>query len=160
MAFMLLAFAVQVRGQELTVAGVGYRPFGLEDLDGELPPMIEVRYGFPGSPRSVFEIFVAAGSQRRGVARRVRRFAFYGGQVRRRLRGLDSPGGEAFLSLGAAGFISRYESYAPIFGHVGMGVRRRVSPRFAIRPELQLVTIHVVPIGMRFQIGGSVDLSR
>ena len=160
LALTALFLVAEAQGQELTVAAASYRPFGVADLGGTLPPMIEVRYGLPVSPRSVFEIFVAAGSERRGITRRVEPFAFYGGQVRRRLHRLDSPAGEVFMTLGAAGFVSSSELYAPIFGHFGIGLRRRVGSPFAIRPEVQLVTFHVVPIGMRLLIGCSVDLAR
>ena len=160
LTFAILVWAAEALGQELTVSVASYQTFGIGDLGGDLPPMIDVRYGFPVSPRSVFEVFVAAGSERRGVRRRVEPFAFFGGQVRRRLYRLDSSAGHAFVTLGAAGFVSRWDFSPPIFGHFGVGLRRGVSSRLAVRPELQLVTFHVVPIGMRFLVGGSVDLHR
>ena len=42
-----------------------------------------------------------------------------------------------------------------IIGHFGLGLRLRVSEHLAFRPEVHLVTFHVVPIGARLVAGFS-----
>jgi hypothetical protein len=55
---------------------------------------------------------------------------------------------------------SQYGSLAPVFGQLGFGLHQRVSERLAFRPEIQLVTFYVIPIGARVLAGLSVDLGR
>jgi hypothetical protein len=59
-------------------------------------------------------------------------------------------------TYGVAGYYSSYDYDGPVIGHFGFGLRQRVSKHLAFRPEVQLVTFHVVQIGARFVAGLSV----
>jgi hypothetical protein len=146
---LLTAVGAGAEAQELTVAVSAYRPLEVDDLDGRLPISAEVRLTVPVSARFAIEPFATVGSDSRRVADVE---GFYGAQVRQRIVRLSTKNGVAFVTYGMAAYYSRYESIPPIFGHVGIGLHRRVAKYLAFRPEL-LVTIAVVPIGARF-VGG------
>jgi hypothetical protein len=155
MAALLMALTLTPAGsaQELTLSGASYWPFGLNDLDGELPTSAEVRVTIPLSQTFALESLVTAGS-RHGRGRE----GFYGAQIRQRV-GRRAPNGYTFVTYGAVGYYSE-EGGAdpPIIGLVGFGFRYPVSRWLAVRPEIQVVTFHVVPIGARFVAGVSVSL--
>jgi hypothetical protein len=136
--------------QELTVALSAYRPLGVEDVDARLPISAEVRITVPVPGRFAIEPFATVGSDSRRVADAE---GFFGAQVRQRIVRLRTKNGFAFATYGVAAYYSRFDSSPPIVGHVGFGLHRRVSKYLAFRPEVQLVTIAVVPIGARF-VGG------
>jgi hypothetical protein len=159
-AALLLAigFATSAEAQELGAAVSIYGPFGIDDLDGGFPPSASVRFTVPLSDRLALEPFVTVGS------RRNRRSAglegFYGAQVRQRIVTLTGEDVYLFATYGAAAYYSQYGSLAPVFGQLGFGLHQRVSERLAFRPEIQLVTFYVIPIGARVLAGLSVDLGR
>ena len=144
------AIGAAAEAQELTAAVSVYRPFGVDDLDGRLPASAEVRITIPVSGRFAIEPFATVGSDSRRVADAE---GFYGVQVRQRIARLRTRNGFAFATYGVAAYYSRYDSIPPIFGHVGIGLHRRVSKYLAFRPEVHLVTIAVVPIAARFVAG-------
>jgi hypothetical protein len=142
--------------QELTAGLTGYAPFGIDDLDGELPVAAELRFTMPLSDRFALEPFVTAGSGHSpGVAGPE---GFYGVQIRQRITRFTK--GYAFATYGMAGYYSRFGYYPPLIGHFGLGLKHRVSKHLAFRPEVQLVTFHVVPIGARFVAGFSLGTGR
>jgi hypothetical protein len=149
-------FAAVGNAQELTAAISGYAPFGIDDLDGELPLSAELRFTMPISDRFALEPFVTAGAdhsrERAGLE------GFYGVQIRQRIARLTNA--YAFATYGVAGYYSRSGYDGPLIGHFGLGLKRRVSRHLAFRPEVHLVTYHVVPIGARFVAGFSVDAGR
>ena len=153
-----VAFAPSAEAQELAASLSIYRPFGINDLDGELPPSAELRFTLRLSDRLALEPFVTVGSDwsRRSAGLE----GFYGAQIRHRIVPLTGENVYAFATYGVAAYYSRYGSLAPVFGHFGLGLHQRVSEQLAFRPEVQLVTFHVVPIGARFLAGLSVDLGR
>jgi hypothetical protein len=144
--------------QELTVGLSVYSPFGINDLDGALPASAEFRFTMSISDRFALEPFVTVGSHR--SRRRAGPEGFFGAQVRQRIVRFTSRNGYAFATYGAAGYYSRSGSPPPVIGHFGFGLHQRVSDYLAFRPEVQLVTFHVVPIGARFVAGVSVDVGR
>jgi hypothetical protein len=147
------ALATPAEAQEMAVALSIYGPFGIDDLDGTLPVSAEFRFTVQLSDRFSLEPFVTVGSYR---DRRSGPEGFYGAQVRQglgRFRGKDV---YPFVSYGASGYYSKSTSSAPIFGHLGFGLRQRLSEHLAFRPEVQLVTLHVLPIGARFVVGVSI----
>ena len=152
-----MAFATSADAQEASAFLSIYQPFGIDDLDADLPPSAELRLTVPLSDRFALEPFVTIGSQ---ANRSVGPEGFYGAQIRQRIVRLRGDDGDAYATYGVAAYYSKYGSLAPVFGQFGFGLRRRVSGQLAFRPEVQLVTFHVVPIGVRFLAGFSVDLVR
>ena len=135
-----------------------YGPFGIYDLDGKLPPLMEFRFTVPLSDRFSLEPFVAVGSYR--DPRSPCPEGFYGAQIRQRIARFTGKDVYLFASYGAAMYYSRAGSSAPIIGLFEFGLRERLSAHVAFRPEVQLVTFHVVPIGARFVAGVSIGLGR
>jgi hypothetical protein len=127
----LMAMASGTAAQELTASVSGYGALGVDDLDGELPVSAELRLTLPLTDRFAIEPFVTAGSH----------------SNRRR----DPP--EGFYGAYYAGGESTY----PYLGHFGLGLYTRMSKRLSFRTDVQLVTFHVVPIGVRFVAGLSLD---
>ena len=150
--------AAVAEAQELSAGISGYAPFGLYDLDGKLPLSAELRFSMPIADRLAFEPFVTAGpdfghgwSSPQG---------FYGVQIRQRLVRLTN--GFAFATYGVAGGYSRAAGgvWPPVIGHFGFGLKQRVSKHLSFRPEVHLVTLHVIPVGARLVAGFSVDAGR
>jgi hypothetical protein len=150
-----IVLASAAEAQELTAAVSRYGSLGVDDLDGELPLSAEVRVTLPMSERFAFEPFVTVGSQpgRRSGALE----GFYGVQIRQRFVRFTSPKAYVFATYGVAAYYSRYESSLPVIGHVGIGLHQRISTHVSFRPELQLVSFHVVPIGVRLVMGLSLN---
>ena len=149
-----IGLAGAAEGQELTAAVSAYRPFGIDDLDGELPLSAEFRFTIAISDRFALEPFVTVGSQAAGPE------GFIGAQVRQRIVRFPNRNLYAFATYGAAAYYSRFGFCPPIIGHVGFGLHQRVSRFLAFRPEVQLVTFHVVPIGARLVAGVSLDVGK
>src|SRR5688500_10505462 len=84
-ATVLLACTLPViaEAQELTASVWGYAPFGINDLDGALPPSVEIRVTLPLTERLALEPFITAGRHwnRRGAGVE----GFYGAQIRHRI---------------------------------------------------------------------------
>jgi hypothetical protein len=154
--FLTVALATPIEAQEVAAALSIYGPFGIDDLDGQLPPSVEVRFTVPLSDRFALEPFVTVGSRR--DRRSDGHEGFYGAQIRQRIVRLTGQNIYAFATYGAAAYYSGYGSLPPIIGHVGFGLRQRLLEHLAFRPEVQLVTFHVVPIGARFVAGFSIGL--
>ena len=150
----VMAVASAAAAQELTVGLSTYRAFGLNDLDGQFPPSMELRFTVPMSDRFALEPFVTAGSDpgRRDQGPE----GFFGVQIRQRVVRLTSENGYVFATYGVAGYYSRGGVYPPVIGHFGFGLHRRLSTHLSFRPEVQLVSFHVVPIGVRFVAGLSL----
>jgi hypothetical protein len=155
---LAVALARQADAQEAAVALSLYGPFGMNDLDGTLPPSVEFRVTVPLSDRFSIEPFVTVGSylDRRSAGPE----GFYGAQIRQRIARFTRKDVDLFASYGAAAYYSRYSSSPPIIGHFGFGMRQRLSAHLAFRPEVQLVTLHVVPIGARLVAGVSIGPMR
>ena len=151
-AFLLLA--VEAGAQQLTVSASGYVPLGIDDLDGSLPLMTEIRVTIPVSERYAVEPFVSIGPRSRSGWPSTEGFA--GAQVRQRLTGgADS---NVFATYGASLYYPA-DALIPI-GHFGAGLERRLWRRLTLRPEVQLVTFHVIPVGVRLLAGVSIELGR
>jgi hypothetical protein len=155
---LVIPLATPAKAQEVAAALSIYRPFGIDDLDGELPLSVEVRCTVPLTDRFALEPFVTVGSRR--DRRSDGHEGFYGAQIRHRIVRLTGQNTYAFATYGAAAYYSGYGSLPPIIGHVGFGLRQRLLEHLAFRPEVQLVTFHIVPIGARFVAGLSMDLER
>jgi hypothetical protein len=153
-----IALATAAEAQELTVALSAYGPFGINDLDGELPLSAELRFTMPISDGFALEPFVTAGSHR--SRRKAGPEGFYGAQIRQRIVRFTSRNAYAFATYGVAAHYSRFGSNLPVMGHFGFGLHRCMSAYLAFRPEVHLVTFHVVPIGVRFVAGFSVEVGR
>jgi hypothetical protein len=147
----VLAMATAGAAQELTASISRYSAFGIDDLDGELPVFAELRFTLPLTDRFAIEPFVTAGSHS------ARRWAapegFYGAQIRQRFRRFTTRTSAVFAAYGVGAYYARAKSTYPVVGHFGLGLHRRVSKRLSFRPEVQLVTLHVVPIGVRLVAG-------
>lgn len=152
-------FVPGARAQEVTAGLSSYSSFGLDDLDATLPLSGELRVTIPTSERFAIEPFFTAGHLRRG-SRTTGLEGFYGVQVRQRIERFRRPGTAMFVTYGVAGYYAQPGAEPPLIGHFGFGIRRRVFKALAVRPEIQLVTFHVVPIGARFVVGVSVDVGR
>jgi hypothetical protein len=155
---LAVALATPAEAQEMAVALSIYGPFGVYDLDGKLPPSVEFRFTVPLSDRFSLEPFVTLGSYR--GRRSTSPEGFYGAQIRQRIGRFTGKDVYLFASYGAAAYYSRAGSSAPIIGHFGFGLRQRLSAHVAFRPEVQLVTFHVVPVGARFVAGVSIGPGR
>jgi hypothetical protein len=153
LALAALLVTGPVAAQEITLSGWVYRPLGVGDLDGKLPVSAEVRASLPVSGRLQLEPFASVGTSGRSVRYRV---GFYGVQVRQQIDRLSRGGTPVFVTYGVASVYSRSAISPPFIGHLGLGARRRLSQFIALRPEVQLITFHVVPIGLRFSIGVSI----
>ena len=149
------ALAVSGAAQEVTTSVWAYSPFGLDDLDGNLPLSLELRVTIPISDRFAFEPFVTAG--RRRFPRGTSVEGFWGAQIRQRIVRLTGKHAYAFATYGAAGWYStRFGNDAVVIGHFGFGLHQHLVEHLAFRPEVHLVTFHVIPIGARFVAGFSV----
>jgi hypothetical protein len=150
-----MALASAVEAQELTAALSRYGSLGVNDLDGELPLSVELRFTLPMSDRFALEPFVTAGSQ--PGRRRAAPEGFYGAQIRQRFVRFTTQNTYVFATYGVAAYYSRSGSYPPVIGHFGFGLHQEISKHVSFRPEVQLVSFHVVPIGVRFVAGLSLD---
>ena len=151
----VLALAPAAGAQEVTAAVSRYQPFGLNDLDGQLPVMAELRFAMPLADRFALEPFVTAGSRTR--RQRAVLEGLYGAQIRQRFVRLSTNHAYIFATYGVSAYFSGSESTFPLIGHFGLGLNRRVSKHASFRPEVQIVTFHVVPIGVRLVAGLSVN---
>jgi hypothetical protein len=152
---VVLALAPGAEAQEVTGSFWIYGPFGVDDLDGTLPPSAEVRLTLPLGGRFAIEPFVTAGVQ----GRRSDVEGFWGAQLRHRVSALSREDIYAFATYGAAfHYHSRYGSSSIPAGHFGFGLQQRLAGRVALRLDAHLVTLHVLPIGARFAAGLSVNL--
>ena len=138
---LTVGIARPATGQELTIGPAAYSQFVTDDLSKfGRPLMAEVRLSYPLSDRFAFEPFIDVPSR------------MVGAQIRQRLVRLTTrKGSYAFVNYGAA---------TPIIGHVGFGWHQRLSDRLAFRPEVRLVTFHVVPVGVLLAGGVSVRLGK
>ncbi len=141
-------------GQEVTIGVSSYQTFGIDDLDGTLPPSLELIVSIPVSDRFALEPFVSAGS--RQLPHQSRLEGFYGVQVRQRLLRASAAGVDAFVTYGLAGYYWGATIEAPVSGRLGVGLRFRLFRALAVRFETQVVTYYFVPIGTRFVGGASV----
>jgi hypothetical protein len=156
--FLAMALTSVAEAQEVTASVSLYGPFGINDLDGQLPPSAELRFTLPLSDRFALEPFVTAGRHRH---RRSAGFeGFFGVQIRHRIGALSRDDIYAFATYGVAAYYSKYGSSPLPIGHFGLGLHQRLSDHLALRPEIQLVTFHVVPIGARYVAGISVHMGR
>jgi hypothetical protein len=153
-----LGLAIPAAAQELAAFVAVYAPFGIDDLDGGLPPSAEFRLSLPLSDRFALEPFASVGAQRGHGSAGLE--GFYGVQMRQRIAALTRENLYGFATYGVSSYYSRYGSQPPVIGHVGFGMHQRVSRRVAFRPEVQVVTFYFIPIGGRFLAGVSLDLAR
>lgn len=153
-ALLLSTLAVEVGAQQLSVGFAGYAPFGVEDLDGTLPPAAELRFSLPVTDRFAIEPFVNIGGTRVGG----RRYAegLWGVQVRQRIVRSTQHDSFAFTTYGAAGAYSAGGVIPPVLGLFGLGLHVPLTRFLSFRPEAQLLTVHVVPIGGRLVAGFAV----
>jgi hypothetical protein len=152
------AFATSAQAQELGTSVAAYTPFGVADLDAAFPPSAEFRFAVRLSDRFAVEPFVSVAS--RTNRRSAGLEGFYGAQIRQRIARITGQVAYLFTTYGAAAYYSKYGSLAPVFGQFGFGLHQHIAERLVFRPEIQVVTFHVVPIGARFLAGLSVDLGR
>jgi hypothetical protein len=154
----LTALPVVVQAQEITASFSAYGPFGLDDLDGQLPPSAEFRLTIPITDRFAAEPFMTFGRDRHRRSAGLE--GFYGAQIRQRIAALTRKDVYAFATYGAAAYYSQYGSSPFIIGHLGFGMHQRLTTRLAFRPELHVVTFHIVPIGARYVAGLAVTVGR
>lgn len=127
---LTMGLAAASEAQELSAALSGYAPFGIDDLDGELPVAAELRFTILISERFALEPFVTAASDR--SPGRAGSEGFYGVQIRQRIRRFTNA--YAFGTYGVAGYYSRSGYYPPLIGHFGLGLKLRVSKQLACAP--------------------------
>ena len=136
-----------------------YGTFDVGDLGGSLPPSGEVRLTLPLSDRFAVEPFVTAGRHQRRRLPGVQ--GFWGAQMRQRIAALSRDDLEAFATYGVAAYYDSHDSESPVpFGHFGFVLRLRLTAHVALRPDVHVITFHVIPIGARYSAGLSVDLKR
>ena len=80
--------------------------------------------------------------------------------MRQRIVLVDGRRGYVFATYGAAGYAYRGSFESVIAGLFGLGLHHRVTGHLAFRSDLQLVTLHVIPIGARFTVGLSFHRRR
>lgn len=156
-AEFLLAMSLATMGaaQGVTVSVATYGPFGVGDLGGDLPTSGELRLTVPASAALAIEPFATIWS-RQVRSRQHATEGLFGVQLRQRVARLDNRRGQVFATYGAAGYYSSHSVGEGVFGVVGLGLHHRVTGYLAFRPEIQLVTFHVVPIGARLMVGLSI----
>lgn len=161
---LAILVVVPARAQEVTASVSTYAPFRW-CCDTRFPSAVELRVAIPLSERFALEPLLTVGSQRslRGNAaegmfglqllhrtplrwRHARVFATYGGAVYHEnfKVTLVGPGDNDVIPL--------------VLGHVGMGVHWWLTERLAARPEVQVVTLGVFPMGARVIAGVSVKI--
>jgi hypothetical protein len=104
--------------------------------------------------------------------------AFYGAQVTRRIDRGRRLGFEPFLTFGGEGVIYRDEFFSypcfpggcqpqshirifpPVIGLIGFGVQKTLSPRLALRMDVQGMVAIVIPAGVRAGISLSIPLGQ
>ena len=153
---LAVALATPAEPQELSAGLSRYGPFGIDDLDGEVPLSADFRVTVPLSDRFALEPFVSMGSRSHG--RPARSEGFYGANIRQQIVRFAGNDGLLFATYGVAAYYYGVDSSPPYIGHLGFGLRHRVSSHLAVRSEVQLVTFHIVPIGARLVVGFSTDL--
>jgi hypothetical protein len=147
---LAMSLATAAAAQGVTTSVATYGPFGVGDLGGDLPTSGELRLTIPTSTRFAIEPFATVGSGRAGLE------GLLGVQLRQLVAQLDNRRGHVFVTYGAARYYSRYSSDLGVFGVFGLGLQHRLTGYLAFRPEVQLVTFHVVPIGARLTAGLSL----
>jgi hypothetical protein len=119
----------------------------------------DVRVSVPVSERGDVEGLVALAMPSAGGT-----VGFYGVQFKHRLGHLATSNVEPFVSCAAVGIFHRegHESMVtpPLLGLFGGGVERRVHRRLSLRFEAQVLTIIILPIGVRVAAGVSVPIGR
>jgi hypothetical protein len=146
-----MSLAAAATAQGVTASVATYGPFGVNDLDGDLPTSGELRLSVPTSARLAIEPFATVWSRQAGMT------GLFGVQLRQRVAQLDNRRGQVFATYGAAGYYySGKTSDSGVFGLFGLGLHHRVTAHVAFRPEVQLVTFHIVPIGARLMMGLSI----
>jgi hypothetical protein len=152
---LALTLAATARAQGVTANVATYGPFGVDDLDGDLPSSVELRLSIPISKKQAVEPFATVWSFRKGPGGHFE--GFYGAQIRHRI-GPPRPdrNGYVFATYGAAGWYPLYGSDNGVFGLLGVGLHHRLAEHVSLRPEVQLVTFYVIPVGARFTIGLSM----
>jgi hypothetical protein len=152
---LAVTLAATARAQGVTASIATYGTFGLGDLDGDLPTSAELRLTIPISEKQAIEPFVTVRPFHKGLGSAFE--GLYGAQILRRVGPpLADRKGYVFATYGAAGSYPLNATDNGVFGLVGLGLHHRVTKRVAVRPEVQLVTFYVVPIGARFSVGLSV----
>jgi hypothetical protein len=151
-AQLLLAMSVATVAcaQGITMSLAAYGPLGVGDLDGDLPTSGEFRLTVPATARLAIEPFATVSSRRAGME------GLFGVQLRQRVAQLDDRGSLVFATYGAAAYYSGRSFGEGVFGVFGLGLHQRLTGYLAFRPEVQLVTFHVVPIGARLMVGLSL----
>lgn len=152
---LAMSLATVAPAQGVTVSVVTYGPFGVGDLGGDLPTSGELRLIVPATATFGIEPFATVWS-RQVRSRRRNTEGLFGVQLRQRVVQLDDRRGHIFATYGAAGYYSGQSVGEGVFGVFGLGLHHRVTGYLAFRPEVQLVTFHVVPIGARFAVGLSI----
>ena len=145
-----MSLATVAASQGVTMSVATYGPFGAGDLGADLPTSGELRLTVPASARLAIEPFATVWSRQRDTE------GLFGVQLRQRVAQLDNRRGHVFATYGAAGYYSSHSVGEGVFGVFGLGSHHRVTGYLAFRPEVQLVTFHVVPIGARLMIGLSI----
>ena len=155
-AVAIVVFVVPVTvsayAQEMTASISVYKPFGLYDLDGELPLSTELRLTLPISDRFAVEPHVTIAMHQLAAPGNE---GLYGFQIRQLLT-KDAVATRVFVTYGVAGYYWRSRLTAPLSGQFGIAVRQRLLKHLAFRSDVELVTFHVVPIGVRFAAGFSL----
>lgn len=152
---LALTLATTARAQGVTASIATYGTFGLGDLDGDLPTSAELRLTIPISEKQAIEPFVTVRPFHKGPGSAFE--GLYGAQILRRVGPpLADRNGYVFATYGAASSYPLNATDNGVFGLFGLGLHHRVTKHVAVRPEVQLVTFYVVPIGARFSVGLSV----
>jgi hypothetical protein len=83
-------------------------------------------------------------------------------QIRQRIVRLSSKHVYAFATYGASRWYSTRDGGDDpmVIGHFGFGLHQHLSEHLAFRPEVHLITVHVISIGARFVAGFSVDIGQ
>lgn len=152
---LVVTMATTTRAQKIspgiTASVTTYGTFGVEDLEGDLPTSAEFRFTVPISEKQAVEPFVTVGSSHNGSARVE---GLHGLQILHRVGPpLADRKGYLLVTYGAAGSYPIYAADNGIFGLFGFGLHHRVTGHVAVRPEVRLVTLYVVPIGAQFTVG-------
>lgn len=157
LVLLFLLVAVTAEAQEVTVSGSTSRDFWA-DANLDLPRSLNVIGTVSFSDRFALEPFWSRGAVTRPHGREG--MGLYGVQVRQRISRYSSPQTMTFVTYGIGGYYDARSVRPPLMSVLGAGVRHRLLGRVAVRPEMQVVSFTVMPMGVRFIVGVSVNVGR
>lgn len=155
---VIFASATSASAQELAVGISESRDFWRNDPNLNLPESLNVAVAVPLSDRFALEPFASRGWVRQPYGREAQ--GLYGAQIRQRIARFSRPGTMVFVAYGVGGYYDGRAVRPPVATFITAGFRHSLFGAIAVRPEVQLVNLFVLPTTLRAVVGVSIDFRR